>query len=265
MSSGAGEGEGGPNATGVPRSLASTARLYSSAAYSRIQAAHVAVVGLGGVGSWAVEALARSGVGRITLIDTDHVAEGNLNRQVQALRSSLGMAKGAALKARIADMQPTVRVDWIDDFLSPENLPDMLACGADIWIDACDDRHAKLALISAFAWETRAQRLIVSGGAGGKTDPSRVQVADITRAEQDPLLARIRQFMRQKQGAPRKGNLQVPAVFCTQNPVQLPEVADCDPAARLACAGYGSSVVVTATMGIAAASWALETAARGAD
>lgn len=241
----------------TPRGIASTARLYSSEAFERVRQGHVAVVGLGGVGSWAVETLARSGVGRITLIDTDHVAEGNLNRQVQALRSTLGMAKGAALRARIADIHPECRVDWVDDFLTPENLGGLMGCGAQIWLDACDDRQAKLALIDAFDWDSRPQRLIVSGGAGGKTDPSRVRVEDISRAQQDPLLARIRQHMRQKGGAPRKGNLHVPAVFCTANPVQLPEGSDCDPSARLACAGYGSSMVVTATMGIAAAGWVL--------
>ena len=139
-------------------------RLYGDAGYLRIRQARVAVVGLGGVGSWAVEALARSGVARLVLIDLDHVAESNINRQVQALDSTLGLAKAEALRRRIADIHPACEVLVVEEFASPDNWPALLPAEVDVLIDACDQSAAKLALA---AWSLRCGTPLVCVGAAG--------------------------------------------------------------------------------------------------
>ena len=233
----------------VPRRLASSARLFSQAGFEALQSARVGVVGLGGVGSWAAEALARSGAGALVLVDLDHVAESNLNRQVQATLASLGVHKGLALKDRIGLLNPDCRVEVIDAFLDEENASSILA-EADFWIDACDDLAAKRAMVLQFPDKTRERHLVVCGGAGGKTDPTRIRAADLGSTHQDPLLSKLRYQLRRSHGFRREGRMRVPTVYCEQNPVSTP---DCSPAARLACAGYGSLVTVTAALGLAAA------------
>ena len=235
---------------GCPRQFASTARLFTEAGFAAIRSTRVGVVGLGGVGSWAAEALARSGVAAITLVDMDHVAQSNLNRQVQALHSSLGVAKGGALEARIFDIAPDCGVCVIDDFLTDENASVVLP-QADFWIDATDDLSAKRSMILWMRDQKRLSDLVVSGGAGGKTDPTRVSVMDLTETAHDPLLSSLRYDLRKKYGFPRKGKMRIQVVSSNQ-PVQKSD--DCDPAARLACAGYGSLVTVTAVMGFVAVS-----------
>jgi tRNA A37 threonylcarbamoyladenosine dehydratase len=210
----------------------------------------VGVVGLGGVGSWAAEALARSGVAAITLVDMDHVAQSNLNRQVQALHSSLGVAKGDVLGARILDIAPDCRVCVIDDFLTDENASVVLP-QADFWIDATDDLSAKRSMILWMRDQKRLSDLVVSGGAGGKTDPTRVSVVDLTETAHDPLLSSLRYDLRKNYDFSRVGKMKIQVVSSDQ-PIQRGD--DCDPAARLACAGYGSLVTVTAVMGFVAAS-----------
>jgi tRNA A37 threonylcarbamoyladenosine dehydratase len=210
----------------------------------------VGVVGLGGVGSWAAEALARSGVSAITLVDMDHVAQSNLNRQVQALHSTLGVPKGGALEARILDIVPDCGVCVIDDFLKDENASVVLP-QADLWIDATDDLSAKRSMILWMRDQKRLSDLVVSGGAGGKTDPTRVSVMDLTETAHDPLLSSLRYELRKSYDFSREGKMKIQVVSSNQ-PIQRSE--DCDPAARLACAGYGSLVTVTAVMGFVAAS-----------
>lgn len=219
--------------------------------------AHVGVVGLGGVGSWAAEALARSGVGRLTLIDMDHVAESNINRQTQALHSTLGMAKSQALAERIRDIAPSCAVRAVDSFLDADNAAELLVPG--VWIDATDDPKAKRAMILHMRDAQRLHDLIVSGGAGGKTDPTRIMLADLAETTQDPLLSALRYSLRRQHGFARKGRMGVRVVFSTQ---AMQSGQDCDPSARLACAGYGSMVTVTAAMGLAAAAEAIQRAAR---
>lgn len=242
----------------LPRQFASTARLFSAQAFAQLRAARIGVVGVGGVGSWAAEALARSGVGSITLVDMDHVAESNINRQVQALHSTLGAAKGEALRARIHDIAPECHVDVVDDFLTPENAADVLGSPDTVWIDATDDLRAKIAMVLCMRKQKRLKDLIVSGGAGGKTDPTRIEAADLAQATQDALLSSLRYDLRRHHGFPRTGAMKIQAVACRQ---QVSQDADCDPSARLACAGYGSLVTVTACMGMAAASLAMHRAA----
>ena len=233
-------------------------RLYGDAGYQRVRQARIAVVGLGGVGSWAVEALARSGVARLVLIDFDQVAESNINRQVQALGSTVGQAKAEALRRRIADIHPGCEVIVVDDFVSPDNWPALLPAEVDVLIDACDQSAAKLALA---AWALAGgHHAVCVGAAGGKRQAQRVEVADLTGVTHDPLLASLRQRLR-KQGAPRQGHLGVACVFSRES-VALP-VAQADDAAACAtdgslnCHGYGSSVTVTATFGLVAAGEAL--------
>ena len=229
-------------------------RLYGDAGYQRVRHARVAVVGLGGVGSWAVEALARSGVARLVLIDFDHVAESNINRQVQALGSTLGLAKGEALRQRIADIHPGCEVLVVEEFASADNWPALLPAEIDLLIDACDQSAAKLALAQ---WAVRTGTpAICVGAAGGKQRAQAVEVADLAEATHDPLLAGLRQRLR-KQGAARSGALGLRCVFSRENVAMPVAQGQCDTDGSLNCQGYGSSVTVTATFGLVAAGEAL--------
>jgi tRNA threonylcarbamoyladenosine dehydratase len=229
-------------------------RLYGDQGYARLRAARVAVVGVGGVGSWAAEALARCGVAALTLIDMDHVAESNINRQVQALGATLGKAKVQALAERIADIHPGCDVHGIEAFVAADNWPALLPKAVDAVIDACDQVRAKQAL-AAWACRNKGIAHVCVGAAGGKQLPQQVQVDDLALATHDPLLAALRQRLRKSGEAPRSGNIGLRCVF-SREPVRLPEQAECaaDVEADLNCHGYGSSVMVTATFGLAAAS-----------
>ena len=235
-------------------------RLYGDAAYQRLRGAHFAVVGLGGVGSWVVEALARSGVAALTLIDLDNVSESNINRQIQALGSTLGMAKAEALRLRIADIHPGCAVTVIEEFVDETNWPALLnGRPVDGLVDACDQVRAK-AVLAAWA---RAQVLpfVTVGAAGGKREPHRLQIEDLADVTHDPLLASLRQRLRKDYAAPqggksgKSGKLGIACVF-SREPVHLPLAAEgeaCDVDGSLNCHGYGSSVAVTASFGMAAA------------
>ena len=231
-------------------------RLYGDVAYERIRSAHVAVVGVGGVGSWAAEALARSGIGALTLIDLDHVSESNVNRQVQALGSTIGMAKVEALRLRIADIHPGCTVASVEEFVDETNWPALLTRPADAVIDACDNVRAKAAM-AAWARAT-ATPLVVVGAAGGKRAAERVEVADLADVTHDPMLASLRQRLRKLHQAPRTGAFGVTSVF-SREPVSGPATGEaCDTDGSLNCHGYGSSVAVTATFGMVAAARALD-------
>lgn len=229
-------------------------RLHGDAGYQRLRAARFAVVGLGGVGSWAVEALARCGAAELTLIDLDQVSESNINRQIQALGSTVGMAKAEALRLRIADIHPGCAVKVIEEFVEPGNWPALLGdTEIDGLIDCCDQVRAKAALA---AW-ARALDLpfVTVGAAGGKREPHRVQLDDLSATTHDPLLASLRQRLRKHHAAPRTGRLGVSCVYSTET-VHLPELQPgeaCEVDGSLNCHGYGSSVAVTATFGLCAA------------
>lgn len=241
-------------------------RLYGAPALERFRTAHVCVVGVGGVGSWAVEALARSAIGRITMIDLDNVAESNINRQIQALSATLGKAKVTALAERIAQINPYCQVTEVEDFIAEGNLEQMIGAGRfDYVIDAIDNVRAKTALI-AYCRERRLP-LITIGSAGGQTDPTRIEIRDLARTEQEPLLAKVRKRLRAAHGFPRgeKSKFGIDAVFSTE-PVRMPEGSACAIAAGgLNCAGYGSAMVVTASFGMAAAAQVLQRLARQAE
>jgi tRNA A37 threonylcarbamoyladenosine dehydratase len=248
-----------PPAAVSQRRFGGIERLYGSDAARRIAAAHVAVVGIGGVGSWTAEALARSGVGRLTLVDLDHVAESNINRQVHALEPTLGMAKVQAMRERIAQIHPQAVVQAVEEFVDAANVAQCVPADAQVLIDACDQTQAKAALI-AHARAT-GRPCFTSGAAGGKRLAHRVEVADLASATHDPLLASVRQRLRKLHAFARSGAMGVQAVF-SREPVSA--AAACDPHAGLACAGYGSSVNVTATFGFTLAALALEALARAA-
>ena len=241
----------------LERRFSGLRRLYGDAGYERLRGAHFAVAGLGGVGSWAVEALARTGVARLTLIDFDQVAESNINRQIQALGSTVGMSKGDALKQRIADIHPGCEVRFIEEFVSEENWPGLLDGGAplDGLIDACDQVRAKAAMA---AWSRAADAPVFCtvGAAGGKRLPHALEVEDLALTTHDPLLASLRQRLRKQYAAPRTGKIGVACVY-SREAVQRPQAEEgaeaCDVDGTLNCAGYGSSVMVTAAFGMAAA------------
>lgn len=241
----------------LERRFGALRRLYGDAGYARVRALRAAVVGIGGVGSWAAEALARSGVATLVLIDLDHVAESNINRQVQALGATIGQAKVDALAARIADIHPGCVVHKVEEFVDDANWPALLPCDVDVVIDACDQVRAKAALA---AWALREGRLLVSAGAaGGKRRPHEVRVDDLAVVTHDPLLASLRQRLRKFHGAARSGPMGVACVYSRE--AVRPAVGVCDADGSLNCHGYGSSVGVTATFGMVAASLAIECAA----
>lgn len=232
-------------------------RLLGSAPARQVRTAHVAVVGIGGVGSWAAEALARSGVGRITLIDLDHVAESNINRQIQATSATLGMSKIAAMQERIALINPACEVTCIDDFASEENWPVLLPAGVCATIDACDQVRVKTAMAD---WARRSKALFISvGAAGGKKLGHQVDIADLSGATHDPLLAQVRYRLRKMHGAPKDGKrMGVPCVFSREAVAKPVDECPAAPDGSLNCHGYGSCVSVTATFGMCAAGWVMD-------
>ncbi|PXX43192.1 tRNA cyclic N6-threonylcarbamoyladenosine(37) synthase TcdA [Undibacterium pigrum] len=251
------------------RRFGGIARLYGAAGLERFKQAHVCVIGVGGVGSWVVEALARSAIGRITMIDLDNVAESNINRQIQANTDTVGKAKVTALAERIALINPYCKVNEVEDFVTPDNLDAMLGQpGFDYVIDAIDNVKAKTALIAYC--RLHAIPLITIGAAGGQTDPGKIEIRDLSRTEQEPLLALVRKRLRQNHGFPRgaKSKFGIDAVF-SMEALSVPETAEaCAVGADagtnasggvtgLNCAGFGSSIVVTASFGLMAAAQVL--------
>lgn len=240
-------------------------RLYGPAGAQAIFDSHVIVVGIGGVGSWAAEALARSGVGQLTLIDLDHVSESNINRQIHALGTTLGQSKVQAMRQRIADINPYCQVHLVDDFITPDNLASLLppavpppGSGQLALLDACDQVRAKTALA---AWAQAHGCLhITVGAAGGKQRAQAAEVADLADVTHDPLLAQLRYRLRKHHDAPRTARIGVACVFSREN-VAPPDAACQLPGtdaatatdSSLNCHGYGSVVTVTATFGLVAA------------
>jgi tRNA A37 threonylcarbamoyladenosine dehydratase len=236
-------------------------RLYGAVGGSRLRAVHVCVVGIGGVGSWAAEALARTGVGRISLIDMDHVAESNVNRQIQATSDTLGMAKIDAMQQRIASINPACQVTGIDAFVEPGNWPGILPEDVDGVIDACDQMRAKVAMA---AWALETQRLFITvGAAGGKRKAEAITIVDLSACTHDPLMAELRYQLRKHHGAAKAGKkIGLPCVYSSEPmyiPASIQDAAGGAPraVAGLNCSGYGSLVTVTASCGMAAAGWML--------
>ncbi|WP_035053883.1 tRNA cyclic N6-threonylcarbamoyladenosine(37) synthase TcdA [Andreprevotia chitinilytica] len=257
------------------RRFGGIARLYGRDALERFRTAHVCIIGVGGVGSWSAEALARSGVGKITLIDLDDVCVSNTNRQLPAMVGNYGRTKVVVLRHRILGINPDCEVHAIEDFVVVENLDDYLGRGFDYVIDAIDSVKTKAAII---AWCRRHKvKLITTGGAGGQTDPTQIKVDDLTRTIQDPLASKVRALLRREYGFP-KGDKKFgiecvystePLVYpqpdgsvCAQKPPHMGEGGE--GAVRLDCeGGFGASVAVTGSFGFAAVARVLRKLASG--
>ena len=245
------------------RQLASLVRLMGREAAHSLANSHVLVVGIGGVGSWTAEALARSGIGQITLVDFDHISVSNINRQVHALNSTVGQSKVEAMRERMRAIDSSVRVQVIDDFVSPDNWPALLPEGVDAVVDCCDQFSAKLAMARWALAQPKPKRLafVCVGAAGGKRHAQHVELADLSLVSHDPLLAKLRYTLRRgmrdtAQAAPK--SLGLNCVF-SREAVQAPVRSAANVqepglgGAALNCAGYGSTVTVTATFGLVAA------------
>jgi tRNA threonylcarbamoyladenosine dehydratase len=244
-------------AADLQRRFGGLERLYGVMGAAAIRASHIAVVGIGGVGSWAAEALARSGVGELTLIDLDHIAESNINRQIHALAGTLGQSKVQAMAERIAQINPRCKVHGIEEFARPDNWPQLLPAGVGAVIDACDQVKAKVAMA---AWALQTGTLFVTAGAaGGKRLAHKVDLDDLANTTHDPLLAQLRSRLRKLHGAPREGRKIGIACVFSREPVAPPD-ASCaiEGDGTLNCHGYGSVVSVTATFGQCAAGWLLD-------
>lgn len=247
----------------LERRFGGLARLYGQAGAQRIRQAHAVVVGLGGVGSWAAEALARSGVAKLTLIDLDHISESNINRQLHALDSTLGQSKVEAMRERIRQINPSCEVRCIEEFVDANNWPQLASLDALdgtaplAVLDACDQVRAKTAM-AAWAIEHRVNFITV-GAAGGKRHAHRVDIEDLSLTTHDPLLAQLRYRLRKEQGAARVGKMGVACVFSRESVVQSDASCDIGNAdGSLNCHGYGSVVSVTSTFGMCAAGWLLD-------
>jgi len=252
-----------------PRRFAGIARLYGRDALRAFQQARVCVVGIGGVGSWAAEALARSGMGALTLVDLDHVSESNTNRQIHALEPDFGKAKVQAMRARIGHINPDCRVACVEDFITPDNIDELLDVRDFAFVVDCADRaRAKAALIGRCRHAGGA--VVTVGGTGGRRDPSRIRVDDLARSEHDPLLARTRRELRRHHGFRGSGAMGVTCVYSMEQP-RYPQ-ADGSVAplrtmavdASLHCGGLGSATHLTGSFAFAAAAAVLEGLARRA-
>ncbi len=260
-------------AADLERRFGGLARLYGTEGAAKIRAAHVVVAGIGGVGSWAAEALARSGVARLTLIDLDHIAESNINRQIHALSTTLGQSKVEAMRQRIAHINPSCDVRCVEEFVDAGNWPgiaqlDLQTDPSLAVLDACDQVKAKTAM-AAWALQNKVNFITV-GAAGGKRHAHKVEIDDLALTTHDPLLAQLRYRLRKEQGAARQGKIGIHGVFSRESVMRPATALEAAPDgtqseesqvtsdSSLNCHGYGSVVSVTATFGICAAGWLLD-------
>lgn len=250
----------------MERRFGSLSRLYGTTGAQRIRQSHVVVVGLGGVGSWAAEALARSGVARLSLIDLDHIAESNINRQVHALDSTVGQAKVQAMRERIRHINPMCQVDCVEEFVDTANWPPIAGLDQPFdriqtaVIDACDQVRAKTAMA---AWALKNKALFITvGAAGGKRLAHKVDIDDLAVVTHDPLLAQLRYRLRKEHGAARDKKMNIACVFSREAVLQPDTNAQTD--GSLNCHGYGSVVSVTSTFGVCAAGWVIGKFSEGA-
>lgn len=247
------------------RRFQGTQKLYGTKAFTSFERAHVYVIGVGGVGSWVAEALARTAVGRVTLVDLDVLVASNVNRQLPALDSHFGQSKIATMGARMREINPKIELQLIDDFLTPDNVAQILPTRAQmkqaladkrsiIVLDCVDDMSAKLAI--ALHCRFNKLKLICAGGAGGKIDPRQITVSDLKDSYQDPLLARLRNKLRHEKGinSQLKERFGIKCVYSTEPP----RVDKSSQAAGLNCGGYGSAVAVTSVIAMIMVSEALQ-------
>jgi len=242
-----------------------TQRIYGVQQTQRLEDAHFCVIGIGGVGSWAAECLARTAIGQITLIDLDDICVTNTNRQIHALSSTIGAAKVEEMANRIRSINPDCKVNAIEDFITTQNVMNYLTNEMDYVIDAIDSIPAKAALI---AHCKRAKiKIITTGGAGGQVDPTLISVADLSKTIQDPLAAKLRSELRRNYrfSANPKRRFAIECVYSTEQ-LSYPQPdgsvskskGSREGGGKLDCSsGFGASVAVTATFGFVAASRAI--------
>lgn len=242
-----------------------TERLYGVDAVELYRHSHIAVIGVGGVGSWVAEALARTAIGEVTLIDLDDVCVTNTNRQIHALSSTVGQSKVAVMADRMRDINPDCLVHEVEEFVSRDNLDELIHTEFDYVIDCIDSVGVKAALIHHC--KRRKIPIITVGGAGGQVDPTRIAIADLSRTEHDPLAAKLRNLLRRHYGFSKSGRRF--AVDCVYSTEQLrypqPDGSVCatktlhDGQTRLDCSGgFGASTCVTASFGFVAVSRVLQ-------
>lgn len=247
-------------------------RLYGAGSVARLARARVAVVGVGGVGSWAAEALARSGIGHLTLIDADDICVSNTNRQLPALEGQYGQLKVEAMGARLRAINPGLELAPVASFLTPGNLEALLLRDFDVVLDACDSFRTKVETI-VFC-RRRKIPLVVVGSAGGRVDPTQIRVRDLSRTEHDAMLALIRRKLRSEFGFPRNPQryFGVKAVYSLENVrYPQPDGSVCglrpqvgpDAALKLDCgAGLGAATHVTGAFAFAAVAQVMQTLLR---
>jgi len=245
------------------------ARLYGRDALQRFRGARVMVVGIGGVGTWAAEALARTAVGRVDLVDLDEVCVTNTNRQLVALDSTVGRAKAEAMAERLRDIAPDIDARPTLRFFTEKTADELLQPDIDVVIDAIDSVKHKCLLVQRC--RDLGIPVVVSGGAGGRRDPGQVQSADLSEVKGDRLLFTLRKKLRQRHGFPRKGPFGVVAVYSSEPqvfPTAEGDVCERREAGtdnlRLDCAsGFGTASMVTGAFGLRAAHLAVDVLLRG--
>lgn len=241
-------------------------RLYGTQALEKLQASHVLIIGIGGVGSWTAEALARSGVGSITLMDLDDICVTNTNRQVHTTSDVIGQSKVDVMAQRLRAINPEINVHKIDDFLDQHNIEEYINQTYAIVIDAIDGAMTKSRLINFC--KRQKLKIITIGSAGGKTDPQKILIGDLSKTVNDPLLAKVRNTLRRLYGFSRntKRVFSIPAIYSSEQmtyPDQQGETCRAKPAMdssiKLDCSdGYGAATMVTASFGFIAASEAIK-------
>ena len=251
------------------------ARLYGQNGLTKLQQSHFCVIGIGGVGSWVAEALARNGIGQITLIDLDDICITNTNRQIHALANSIGLSKVDVMAERIEQINPECKVNIIEDFVTRENLSELMQANYDYVIDAIDAVDIKTRII-AYCKRNKTP-IITIGGAGGQVDPSKIAITDLSKTYQDPLLAKVKNQLRREFNFPRadlkkasKRKFAIDAVFSTEQlryPNETGDVCLAKPditegesnAMRLDCSGgFGATTHVTATFAFFAVGRAID-------
>lgn len=239
--------------------FAGIARLYGMSGLRKLAGAHVCVVGLGGVGSWVCEALARSGVGKLTLIDLDEVCLSNTNRQLPAMTSTVGQSKIEVLASRMRDINPEIEINLINDFLTSDNLTEIITTDMAYVVDAIDGLSNKCALI-AYCFEKQIP-IITCAGAGGKKDPGQIKVVDLAKTYNDPLVFRARKKLRSQYGFPSKKRWGIPCVFSAEElTYPSPDGETCSTPVqnenlKLDCSnGFGTTSFITGTFAFLASS-----------
>ncbi|WP_093321344.1 tRNA cyclic N6-threonylcarbamoyladenosine(37) synthase TcdA [Thorsellia anophelis] len=248
------------------RRFSGIGRLYGFEALNRFNQAHICVIGIGGVGTWIVEALARTGIGFITIIDLDEICLTNTNRQIHATKDTIGLSKVSVMRDRVLSINPECVVTGIDDFICEENMVQLLSLGFDYVIDAIDSVSTKASVL-AYCRRNKI-KVITIGGAGGQIDPTQIQVADISKVVQDPLISKVRSILKSKHklSQDKKGKFGIDCVFSTEQ-LRYPEAngevcfekKQLDGSMRMDCSnGFGAVTMVTASFGFVAVSHILK-------